>query len=93
MTPFSELIQNVVEGRDGARDELFAAAYPDLRRLARSRLHNGGRNAMLETTALVHECYLRFLGSRELHLRDRQALLDHPPESFHLVGRVHAIAS
>jgi RNA polymerase sigma factor (TIGR02999 family) len=40
-------------------DRLFAAAYPELRRLARSRLRGGGRDVVLDTTALVHESYLR----------------------------------
>lgn len=40
-------------------DAQFAAAYQELRRLARSRLRAGGRDAVLDTTALVHESYLR----------------------------------
>jgi RNA polymerase sigma factor (TIGR02999 family) len=62
--------------RDGdarARDELFAAAYEELRRLARARLRGGGRNTVLETTALVHECYLRFVAAGELRAEDRRA--------------------
>lgn len=38
---------------------MFAALYPQLRRLARARLRDGGREAVLDTTALVHESYLR----------------------------------
>lgn len=37
----------------------FADAYPTLRRLAHARLFDGGRNTCLDTTALVHECYMR----------------------------------
>jgi len=44
---------------DPALDAFFAATYQDLRRLARSRLRGGGRNTVLDTTALVHESYLR----------------------------------
>jgi RNA polymerase sigma factor (TIGR02999 family) len=40
-------------------DAGFAGAYQDLRRLARARLRDGGRNTVLDTTALVHETYLR----------------------------------
>lgn len=40
-------------------DELFSSCYDELRRLARSRLRDGGRNTVLDTTALVHETYLR----------------------------------
>lgn len=67
------LIRRVNAGESGARDELFAAAYPELRKLARSRLRDGGRNTVIDTTALVHESYLRFLGSGQLRSDDRRA--------------------
>ena len=67
------LIQQVAAGDRSARDALFAAAYPELRKLARSRLRSGGRNTWLETTALVHESYLRFLSASHLRIADRQA--------------------
>jgi RNA polymerase sigma factor (TIGR02999 family) len=40
-------------------DEIFAATYHELRRLARGRLRDGGRDVLLDTTALLHESYLR----------------------------------
>ena len=46
-------------GGSDALDTLFAAAYPELRRLARARLRGSARDAVLDTTALVHESYLR----------------------------------
>ncbi|MDX2219214.1 MAG: ECF-type sigma factor [Burkholderiales bacterium] len=39
---------------------LYAEAYEDLRRIARSQLARHPRTQSLETTALVHESYLRF---------------------------------
>lgn len=73
MGSVTQLIQQVGAGNCGARDELFAAAYSELRKLARSRLRDGGRNTFLETTALVHESYLRFLGAGQLRIEDRRA--------------------
>ncbi len=73
MSSVTQLIQQVGAGNCGARDELFAAAYSELRKLARSRLRDGGRNTFLETTALVHESYLRFLGAGQLRIEDRRA--------------------
>lgn len=35
------------------------ALYRELRRLARARLRQGGRNTLLDTRVLVHEAYLR----------------------------------
>jgi RNA polymerase sigma factor (TIGR02999 family) len=69
----SGLIKRVNAGEPGAQDALFAAAYGELRKLARSRLHAGGRNTMLDTTALVHESYLRFINSGQLRSEDRHA--------------------
>ena len=73
MSTLTELIAQVGAGNREARDELFAAAYSELRKLARSRLRDGGRNTYLETTALVHESYLRFLNAGELRIDDRKA--------------------
>ena len=43
--------------------ELSAEAYGQLRALARARLRSGGRETLLDTTALVHEAYLRIAGA------------------------------
>jgi len=69
----TELLRRVSGGDKQARDDLFAAAYGELRKLARSRLRDGGRNTYLATTALVHESYLRFLASGSLRAEDRRA--------------------
>ena len=69
----TELIQQVGTGDQQSRDALFQTAYGELRKLARSRLRDGGRNTVLETTALVHETYLRFLSSGKLRIGDRRA--------------------
>jgi RNA polymerase sigma factor (TIGR02999 family) len=73
MVGITQLLERVNAGAEAARDTLFAAAYPYLRRLARLRLRDGGRNTLLETTALVHECYLRFAGPGTLRARDQRA--------------------
>jgi RNA polymerase sigma factor (TIGR02999 family) len=57
----------------GAREALFAAAYSDLERLARARLRDGGRSALLDTRSLVHESYLRYLQGGKLRAEDRRA--------------------
>ncbi|HEX5687733.1 MAG TPA: ECF-type sigma factor [Ideonella sp.] len=47
-------------------DELFRTMYQDLRRLASSRLRRSENITMLDTTALVHESYLRFQHQSDL---------------------------
>lgn len=73
MAQLTQLLERMRAGDAAARDALFVAAYDELRRLARARLRDGGRSAALETTSLVHECYLRFVGVGELRAQDRQA--------------------
>lgn len=73
MSQLTELLEQLRAGDPKARDALFAAAYADLHRLARSRLRDGGRNTVLDTTCLVHEAYLRFVTAGELRAEDRRA--------------------
>ncbi|MGH8219668.1 MAG: ECF-type sigma factor [Steroidobacteraceae bacterium] len=73
MTQLTVLLGRVQAGDADARQALFAAAYPELQRLARSRLRDGGRHTLLETTGLVHEAYLRYINGGELRAQDRRA--------------------
>jgi RNA polymerase sigma factor (TIGR02999 family) len=74
MPDISELIRRVNANEPGAQDALFAGAYDELRQLARSRLRGQQRDGSLNTTALVHESYLRVVaGSGELRASDRRA--------------------
>lgn len=68
----TQLLQRVRAGDEGARDALFAAAYPGLQQLAHARLRDGGRNTMLDTRSLVHESYLRYVEAGELRADDRR---------------------
>ncbi len=56
-------------------DGLFDLAYQDLRRMARSRLHASGHHTVLDTTALVHESYLRLANANQLAFPDRARFL------------------
>jgi RNA polymerase sigma factor (TIGR02999 family) len=73
MNQLTELLGRMQSGDADARDALYAAAYPELHRLARARLRDGGRNSVLDTTCLVHESYLRFVQAGELRAEDRRA--------------------
>ncbi|MFO1271291.1 MAG: ECF-type sigma factor [Rubrivivax sp.] len=54
---------------------LFPALYQELRRLARSRLAGGGRYTLLDTSALVHEAFLRMQRGGLVTLNDREHFL------------------
>jgi len=59
--------------RDDAAARLFESIYPDLKRIAHGRLHRSGGIPDLNTTALVHESYLRLVEGHRLEAADRQA--------------------
>lgn len=66
-SPITELLRSHRRGDAAAFDHLVDAVYDDLRRLAR-RQRRGGT---LDTTALVHEAYLKLAASDALEARDR----------------------
>jgi len=65
------LLAAVRRAEPGAVDELFDLLYPDLRQLAHSRLRRSGRFTLLDTTALVHESFLRFFRAGSLEAGDK----------------------
>jgi RNA polymerase sigma factor (TIGR02999 family) len=73
MGEITRLLRSAATGDAEARDALFAAAYPGLEKLARSRLRDGGRNTLLDTRGLVHEYYLRYVRGGALRAEDRRA--------------------
>lgn len=55
----TDLLTRVQQGDAAAKDELFTHCYPELKRIAHVRLLNTNRSATLDTTALVHDVYLK----------------------------------
>jgi len=62
-------------GDAGAVARLYELLYQDLRRVARARLRVQKPVTLLDTTALVHESYIRLVGTGQLALADRNHLL------------------
>ena len=54
-----------------ARDELIPLVYNELKRLARRCMRKERTEVTLQTTALVHEAYLRLVGLNQIGWRDR----------------------
>jgi RNA polymerase sigma factor (TIGR02999 family) len=63
------------EGRPADLEQWFAASYAELRQLARARLRGGGRDVVLDTTALVHESFLRLAQREGVEFPDRARFL------------------
>ena len=59
------------EGDPTAMDEVFAAVYPRLRALARSKRRGWSGDETVDTTALVHEAYLKVAAQKNPKYKDR----------------------
>ena len=59
----SELRAAIKRGEPQAAEQLLPLVYDELRRLARARLASENSGQTLQATALVHEAYLRLIGS------------------------------
>jgi RNA polymerase sigma factor (TIGR02999 family) len=66
----TELLRQLSTGRPGAADDLLPVVYGELRRLAHRQLTAERAGHTLNTTALVHEAYLR-LGLDRISWHDR----------------------
>jgi len=75
MGEITDLIQRVNVGDSDAHDQLFSLLYRDLRRLAHSRLRQSETITLLDTTSLVHDAYLKLLGTGDLRFIDRGQFL------------------
>ena len=64
------LIRTAETGDGNAADQLFAALYQELHRIAERQLYQGGSELTLGTTTLLHEAYLA-LANREREFPDR----------------------
>ena len=69
------LIERARGGSREAFDRIFELLYPELRQIAHRRLSRGARDGRMETTALVNECYLKFIQRESLTPGDRSHFL------------------
>ena len=67
----TELLVAWGEGDKAALDELMPVVYDELRRLARIHLGRERADHTLQTTALVHEAYLRLVDQRSVNWQNR----------------------
>ncbi|MEZ5976326.1 MAG: sigma-70 family RNA polymerase sigma factor [Planctomycetota bacterium] len=69
----TRLLARLSAGDESAGEELLPFVYAELRRVAGSCMRSERHEHTLQPTALVHEAYLRLLGSEETpHWQDRQ---------------------
>ncbi|MCF8206511.1 MAG: hypothetical protein K9J82_15625, partial [Methylotenera sp.] len=81
MADVTELLIGTAKGDPEALQRLYALLYPEIKRVARIRLAQSGHAAGLNTTALVHEGFLRMADQQGLQGETRG-------QFFAYVGRV-----
>ena len=67
----TRLLQDWSDGRREALDKLLPIVYDELRRLAHSYLTRERAEHTLQTTALVHEAYLKLIDQRSVNWQNR----------------------
>ncbi len=65
------LLAEADAGNVEALDRLIPLVYDELRRIAHAQLRRERQDHTLNTTALVHEAYLRLVDQTRVHWRDR----------------------
>src|SRR5215471_8548344 len=65
------LLADWSEGHQAALNRLLPLVYDELRRLASGYMRRERPDHMLQTTALVHEAYLRMVGSPNINYETR----------------------
>lgn len=67
----TRLLHDLKAGRRTAFDELLPQVYDELRRVAHFQLRNERADHTINTTALVHEAYLKLVDRREMDWQSR----------------------
>ena len=67
MSEVTRILSDVEQGDPRAAERLLPLIYDELRRLAAQKLAQERPDNTLQATALVHEAYLRLVGTEEVH--------------------------
>lgn len=75
MSEIAEALQTLDRIPAADLDEAFSANYPDLKRIAHARITRTGQQGSLQTTALVHDCYVKLTAGGERTFESRLQFL------------------
>lgn len=71
MSEIADVLQRVDRQDTAPLDKVFEAYYPELKKIARARLRGSGLHGHMQTTALVHDSYLKLAAGPDLSFVDR----------------------
>lgn len=74
-TPPTDVLAGLRSRSDESLDHLLPLVYQELRAMARRHLRAKGHGGTLQTTALVHEAYLKLVDQSRAEWRDRAHFL------------------
>jgi RNA polymerase sigma factor (TIGR02999 family) len=75
VTETNDLVREAGKGDERSRRRLFDLLYDELHRIASRIARSNGRPITLQTTALIHEAYLRLVGDGDLPSIERNHFL------------------
>lgn len=67
----TQLLKKFQSGNQTVADRLWSKVYDELRDVARRKLQDERENHTLNTTALVHECYLKLVDQTQVQWESR----------------------
>ena len=68
----TQLLTAAGEGEESAREQLWGLIYDELRRMAHRQMADEAPGRTLQTTALIHEAYLRLGAGQNIQWADRR---------------------
>lgn len=72
MSDVTRILERAQQGDPKAAEELLPLVYDELRKLAAFKMSNEAPGQTLQPTALVHEAWLKLVGSTEQQWRNRK---------------------
>jgi RNA polymerase sigma factor (TIGR02999 family) len=67
----AQALRPVEERESSELDRAFSTFYPELKKIAHARLRGSGLDGAMQTTALVHDSYLKLAGRPDIAFGDR----------------------
>jgi RNA polymerase sigma factor (TIGR02999 family) len=90
MHEITHILEAIQRGDAKAADELLPIVYEELRRLARHKMAGEAHGHTLQATALVHEVWLRLVGSNQQNWQNRAHFFSAAAEAMRRILVDHA---
>jgi len=75
MTDLAIALQKIEQEHGAALNKAFSSWYPELKKIAHARLNRSGLNGTMQTTALVHDSYMKLADGAQLQFSSRLQFL------------------